>query len=240
MRHLEIENVDCVHVMDLEASRWITHLKTSPAINVAWNATVHMKKKESDVPAKDVLETHTGSKGRLATPADFFTPAKRKGPREEEDGGVIDLTLIRDSPSEKKARLTNKEEWPQTPTPYSPLTQRFLSTSGKEGMESDGFEMIGSRPAKLPCFPAKTVHEMTTRLGWIVENKSVGTLEQRFSKVFSCDFKDSTYHRHRKSWKYMLDTGMLSNRPGTDLWGPIVQAAESAMKEKGEKADKAL
>lgn len=228
MRHLGIEDVNCIHVMDLEASRWITHLKTSPAINIASNAMIHVKKKDVEVAAKEVLEVATSKVNCIEALSGFRTPEKRKTAEEHLENNVIDLTELLETPTGKKMRLTKREDRSTSTIPLSPSSERPLQATH---MESEGFEIIGTRPAKLSRFPAKTVHEMTTRLDWIVSNKTGGTVEQRFAKVFSCDFKVSTYHRHRKAWKHMMDTSMLTNKAGTDLWGPNVQAAEAAMKE---------
>lgn len=228
VRHLRIGDVDCFHIMDIKSGRWITHLKTSPPINVTVEGMIHIKKVDVEVTVNEIIEIIARNQSSRFTHANSTTtPGERKvGKR------VIDLTNF-ESPMAKKQKVIKREIESASAgiATYNSASTGSVSPPTASQMETEGFEIVGSRPAKLSVFPAKTVKEMTSRLNWIVSNKTLGTLDQRFQKVFSCEFKESTYHRHRRAWKHMMNASMLDNKEGTDLWGPLVQVAEVAMKE---------
>lgn len=43
IQHLGIQDFDKVHVLDSDMGSWVTHLRSSPAVRITANCTVHMK-----------------------------------------------------------------------------------------------------------------------------------------------------------------------------------------------------
>lgn len=232
MSHLEITNLNVVNVLDMIGGRWITHLRCSPPIQVTASCTLHMKRSEMEIDAKDVISLMTnGNRNYNLNEGASSTPRTKRKAANSPSADIIDLTITNANPMEKKPKVSTKGG----PVPISRTPSPILISLGSlQGATSPTVaeEIVGSRPARLSVFPAKTVKEMATRLEWIVVHGRVGTVEQRFAKVFSCEWKESTYYKHQRVWKHLSDTSALVNINGTDLWGPLAAMTEKAMKDK--------
>lgn len=218
--HFGMRDLEKIHVLDMELGTWVTHLRTSPPVFVTANSIIHMKNWDT------VLDVTAAIAATQAKRIAFFS--KRKP--DSVDGSVefIDLTTS-DKPPRKKAKVVVQTEHEITPpindthTPSSP-TQTHVSM--------EDIDDIGSRPARLSTFPARTVGQMVPRIVWIVgQDATPDTVESRFAKVFSCAYKKSTYYRHQCAWRWLRDNGILDESKDSDLWGPLVRAALVALKD---------
>lgn len=225
-RHLGIHDTDSIHVLDLELGAWVTHFRSSPPIIIRPNRIVHTKNRETDLPMKIALSYSTSERAYLK--AEGSSPnIKRKASVASIKDVVVDLTYP-DSPSTKRAKIEPTQrsvtKLDRQSTPPSPLSSRV------EVVDVDDLEDVGAIPARLSSFPARTVDQMAPRLAWIASSETPENVEFRFKKVFSCAFKRSTYYKHQSAWKWMRDNNLLNDSRGSDLWAPLVNAANEAIK----------
>lgn len=225
VRHLALDNAHSIQYLDKTSSKWVTLFRTSPGVSVKKDSVIHVKEKDNNLSVSDVLDDTTSIKRDRTTPRikTESSPEKsisRLGPE------VIDLTLHTEGPVEKRMRL--REDGSASPTKKASNIERRTDRSGI----SDN-EMIGYAPAKLSKFPARTVMEMDRRLMWIAREK--GSLEARFSTVFSCKFVASSYHNHRNAWEHLKEVGAIMSAGGDDEWHPLYSRALKEMRETSER-----
>lgn len=102
VNHLGLSNIECVHVMDLTTGKWITHLRSSPAVTIAPNSTVHMKHKEASLTAKDVITAAVPANAPNQTSiknGGFKEEAPYSSKRKAKKNISIDLTDLTESPN---------------------------------------------------------------------------------------------------------------------------------------------
>lgn len=160
----------------------------------------------------------------------FLTKRKATISEEEDDDDVIDLTLTDGtaSPRKKKASHEKDDTDIQILGMTSPTTSPLRRRASTENLEE-----IGTRPAKLSKFPARTIGQMVSRIEWIAsqdESASADTVKERFEKVFSCNYAKTTYYSHQRAWKWLRDNGVLDERKDSDLWAPLASTAMAAVK----------
>lgn len=179
-----------------------------------------MKRRDMEItPKSAILSDMSGS-----------SPAKRKTAINSVSDEVIDLTTMEiASPKRVKTHINPRDASDDGKCAYT------LSSPLKGRESSESCEEVGTRPAKLSSFPARTVGQMASRIEWIALKETSDNVGFRFSRVFSCEFKRSTYYRHRRAWKWLNDNGVLDSAIPSDLWAPLVKAASVALND--EKAE---
>lgn len=219
--HMNIKDIQRIHILDIEMGTWVTHLRNSPHVIVTPNSTLHMKRWETKLDPKLAIKVTqpNGSFGHASN-----APSKRKGSEFDQD--VIDLTVSGNpSPKKKKTEEEDAKRGSCDPCPASPL--KLFSAM-------DDVAEVGARPARLARFPARTVGQMVPRIGWIVAQSHSGesdeTVKSLFMKVFSCEYKKTTYYKHQGVWRWLRDNSVLDESKESDLWGPLVRAATAALK----------
>lgn len=232
VEHLGIKDVHQIHILDTGIGGWVTHIRNSPPVVVVANSTVHMKKRENLLDPKSAISL-TQVKSRMSQAGSPSVERKPTCAKREWEPETIDLTKS-DSPSPKKPRvLSRKEDSQEEPAPTSPTPSPLTRLHNNTNDVND----VGSKPARLSTFPARTVGQMVSRIQWIVaQGDSDETVKSRFSRVFSCRYAKSTYFLHQRAWKWLHDNGVLQEASDSDLWGPLVKAAKVAFKD-GEDCD---
>lgn len=194
VQHLSLENTNSLRYLDTVTSKWITYLRSSPAIPVTNESVLHIKTRDADCSAvyenvKDMkIEPGTETVKKVAS------PEKRKA-----ESVVIDLTGEddRDEKRTKFGRIGSS----------SPL-RRYSSLDMKE-------MNVGDVPLKLNKFPALTLKEMVVRLEWITDARNGTTTKQRFERVFRCKYGRTAFYNHRGVWAHMKETGGLDAFTGS-------------------------
>lgn len=216
--HLGINDLQRIQILDIDIGNWITHLRNGPAVTVTANSTLHMKKWETLLDPKTAISV---VQGPINSEEKVSSPMKRKAAKDEVKDEVIDLT-ISDTHTLKKRKNSPKEG-----TGYNDI---IPSSPLQAYTDLEDVADVGSRPIRLPRFPAKTVGEMVTRIEWIVaKGPSDESVKRRYSKMFSCDYAKSTYYLHQRAWRWLRDNGVLDEARDDDLWGPLVRAAKAAL-----------
>lgn len=204
--------------MDLSMGQWITHLRISPAIAVMPTTSLHMKHADADISPKDALWAVSNRlEEGTTTPNGDSLKRRIKGDASE----LIDLTDGIDGTPTKKPKIEPIGNQPTSP---------FISKP-----TNDNVEFIGIRPARLSKFPARTVHEMVSRIEWIVNSETPRSTAARYNQVFSSEFKGSTYYKHQGIWKWLKDHNKLASTPGNDLWKEVAARTTDLMEK--EKSD---
>lgn len=111
----------------------------------------------------------------------------------------------------------------------NPVTSPGLHTTPTSS-SSDfiSVKVIGDRPCRLSKFPGTTLKEVKERLQWISDNAHLGSLQRRFSAVYSCPFQSSTYHRHQNAWRWLQSEGLLEVKSDQESWKELAQTAWKA------------
>lgn len=102
------------------------------------------------------------------------------------------------------------------------------SKVGRSCFKEDGavdVSNVGSRPCRIPKFPGATLKEVDERFRWINENVSFGSLQTRFSAVYSCAFSSSTFHRHQNAWRWLNAQKTLELKSNDEPWKELSQQA---------------
>lgn len=231
--HLGIKNSQKIHILDMEIGTWVTHFQNSPPVNVNTRSTVHMKGCGTNIDPKSAISATQTKK--VVKEEVGMQSNKRKVAKLEGHDEIIDLTTS-DIHSPKKMKAIPEVEVEDThgilnaiSRPSSPL-QPYVS--------NDDAVDVGSRPVRLSTFPARTVGQMVPRIEWIVsQDQSSATVKARFLKMFSCEYRKTTYYRHQSAWKWLRDNSVLDESKESDLWAPLVRAATSAMKAEKDEGD---
>lgn len=211
VKHLSLDAVRSIQYLDKSCSRWITHLRNSPAIFVTKDSILHLKAKDTEVSM--LMSPDVKASIKREQSVDLLTPISSPEKRKSFTAhGAIDLTISSDEESGKRNRLDEKGA-------SSPL-MRYSRLKGEP-------EYIGGVPAKVNRFPAQSIGEMNTRLQWIADNQHKGSTEDMFGRVFNCKYSRSTYYNHRSVWLYLKSRGDLQRYVGSEQWMPVYSANAS-------------
>lgn len=101
MQHLSLDNARSLQYLDKSSSKWITHLRSSPAIPVTKDSMLHLK--DRDVTILFIREDKINIKQEDAEQA-MHTAASLE--KRKMDAIVIDLTYDEDC-TEKRNKLNN-------------------------------------------------------------------------------------------------------------------------------------
>lgn len=204
MRYLDLKEVHCIQHLDKSASKWITVFRNSPEIPITKDCVLHMKGKDTNVKYGLITKGCVTGFEDLHPPVNLdqtTSPGKRKL-----HPILIDLTVSPDEPVLKRSRSYDN---------------RLSSPTRKGG---NGDVNIGSIPARLNKFPPYSIEELDNRLQWIADNEQFGTLEKRFTMVFSCKYPGSNYYNHRNLWRTLKERGVIEALNGKDPWMPVYSA----------------
>lgn len=236
VRHLGIEEANCLQKLDLSTGQWITHLRSSPAVSITKNSTIHMKRKETNVEAKDViaLTAATGTQWKELSKCSPKSITKRKKERNE-SLDAIDLTGPTDN--QEITASASKTESVGSPKKKQRQSNNSLSPSRSRHPIDDDLEIIGTRPAKIATFPAALAKDMILRFEWIAMKETEENAMSRFEMVYSCKYRRSTFYKHKRLWKWLRDNGALMEVSDIDLWTPLARVASGVLKNKEEAKD---
>lgn len=240
--HLGIRDSHSVQHFESSHARWVTILKNSPALKIVADSTHHFKlctvnaSLENLVISSPVTASNSSRNTIGPSPAKIVESgdAKVKAMVELIDGGdvfgggsdggnnaftskVVDLSslvdddeiyLIPPSPTPKR-RQTRSPSIPYISLPSTRFT-----------------------PTQLLEFPPAGALAMDIRMRWISDNEGSGSLSKRFSSVFSCSFKSSTFHKHWAAWKWLRENGELENLGKDCLWKTLADKVPYGKDEK--------
>lgn len=229
VEYMDLKLTDSVRYFDTSCARWITHLSNSPFIRVTEGCTIHIKRPNVKVDTKALTEAgryvrkeDTGSQlerenaktDRLPDTSEIKKTAKSRN-------SVIDLTF--DEPAEKRF----KGDKPQPPSSPSKVNQYTSS-----------IKMVGEAPARLSKFPARSVADMISRMEYIGNAEKGGTVVSRYNAVFSSKFYSTTFYRHQRYWRLLVDRGLLSTVSLDDDWKTIVSLVSTKEEDGSETFDR--
>lgn len=210
MSILGLGDKNSVQYFDVKSGKWVTHIPKSPPIPVTRGGSLQLRERGATV-GQYHMAVEKEADVSVYTASQPSSPAKRRNSAKEENrDGVIDLTLAMDSPTTKRNKINHRNPRSLSPTP-------ICETENQD---------IGSRPARLSAFPARSVGEMDTRFRWINDNGSTGGgNRERFRDVFSCGFISSTFYSHQRAWRWLTDKQRLSSSDPSDSWLRYAQEA---------------
>lgn len=201
----------------------MTILRNSPLLKIVANSVHHFKGCSVSVGIESIVESQVsfsiGSSNVHSSPVKVESRPPRIVFGSKGSSGsrtvvshahVVDLSTtdeedsvgaITPSPSPKK-----KKAFRRSPSiPFTPL------------------DVKPAVPTILDEFPPVSATEMDERLQWINDNEAVGSLAKRFSTVFSCTYKSSTFHRHWAAWQWLRCNGELSDITSDSPWKSLME-----------------
>lgn len=171
-KHLGLaENDAAIQHFDTTCSRWVTILSNSPYIRVRAGSVLHLRRPGVPVPLADLVDGTRTMESKPAVKQEVgsikqepqTSPTKRKS---SFLSSVVDLTIEEDT-SDKRARLNAKGRSMHRNRSRSPSP---LVVKSSNPPSSD----VGSVPAKLSRYPARTLGQMHVRLKWINNDDGEG------------------------------------------------------------------
>lgn len=217
--HLSISDVQSIQHFDSSLGRWITILRNSPPLRIVPKSTHHFKLPSSDVKAENIVlclsdstilsTASTVSKRESDGRPDVFSGSsihamKSKPSAPALSGVVVDLS---------DDEIEDADFRPDTPCP-SPRKSRSLSFSPPLACLN--------RPSVSAEFPPALATEMDIRLKWIDRMEGKGSLQKRFSSVFNCEFRASTFHKHWAAWRWLRANGHMDGLVYGCRWKTLV------------------
>jgi hypothetical protein len=189
--HLGLHELESFQFHDDKLGEWVTLLRNSPPLTIWPNSTLHFKFMDVKVNREAIVQP-TGS---LSTPHSTQTFVDLPG-----SDLSMPLVMKRDTDEGSDGDVIDNSGSPNSRLPLPQVS------------------LVGTQPSTLSKFPAKTKGKMDVRFHWINDNTELGTREERFNMVFTCDFVSSTYFKHQKVWKQLCDKGVIDKIPDTDSW----------------------
>lgn len=222
MNHLGIGDTQSVQHFDSSQAKWVTTLRNSPALKIVAHSTHHFKLPAVHVSFGVVVESHLNHtkaqvidrpvrvKKEASVSDDVFSFSKSDQDVSSFTAGIVDLC---NSDEESESCLPTP-----SPTPAKRKNLRRSPSIPFIGIEDDSY-----RPSTLSDFPALDAFEMDERFKWISDNEALGPLSKRFSSVFSCEYKSSTFHKHWAYWRWLRDSGELRKVRRGAPWKALIE-----------------
>lgn len=223
--HLQASSSQSVQHFDVPSGKWVTLLRNSPAIRITVNSTHHFKNSETEVPIQSLLSSISSlSSCHIVNPFDGpLSALGQTSPRKSHSNGkmkvfgsasdVVDLSSECDEHVSVGAK---------TPCPSPRKVGRHV--------KSPEVGFVG-RPSSSSEFPIVSAVEMDIRMRWIDMTEGDGSLQRRFSAVFTCEYKPSTFHKHWAAWRWLHFNGYLRNLNKDDLWKSLLELAPGVRKQ---------
>lgn len=236
VEHLGIRESQSVQHFDSPHARWVTILKNSPALKIIADSTHHFKLCAVESSLENVVKSSPASLPSSSRDTPHYmkvSPVKVESSAGEDvfgKGGVDGSMKLSLNVIDLSSSVDEEEVRPLSLSP-SPKKRRspsvpYISLNSKS-----------APPEALSDFPPIYALPMDIRMRWILDNDELGSLPKRFSSVFSCTYKPSTFHKHWASWRWLRENGELCMLDQTCLWKTLTDKVPSNKEERRSVAD---